>query len=328
MLAYSLDAGAPAGAAIDASSGAFPWTPTEAQGPADYSVTVRVTDDGTPALSAHETLTIHVSEVNEAPVLAAIGDKSVNEGATLSFTASATDADVPANTLTYSLDAGAPAGAAIDGSTGAFSWTPTEAQGPADYSVTVRVSDNGTPTLDAQHFLTIHVGAVNTAPVPPPDALPIVNEGAALSFTASATDADVPANALTYSLDAGAPAGAAIDANSGAFSWTPTEAQGPADYSVTVRVTDDGNPSLSAFETLTIHVGEVNQAPVLAAISNQSLAEGTLLTFTASATDADLPVNTLTYSLDAGAPAGAAIGTSSGVFSWTPSESQGPGDYT
>src|SRR5437773_1567450 len=148
MLAYSLDAGAPAGAAIDASSGAFPWTPTEAQGPADYSVTVRVTDDGTPALSAHETLTIHVSEVNEAPVLAAIGDKSVNEGATLSFTASATDADVPTNTLTYSLDAGAPSGATIGASSGAFSWTPTEAQGPVDFSVTVRVTDNGSPTLN------------------------------------------------------------------------------------------------------------------------------------------------------------------------------------
>ena len=32
--------------------------------------------------------------------------------------------------MTFSLDAGAPAGATINGATGAFSWTPTEAQGP------------------------------------------------------------------------------------------------------------------------------------------------------------------------------------------------------
>src|SRR5206468_376975 len=175
---FLLHAGDRAGGAIDASIGTCSWTPTEAQGPADYSVTVRVTDDGIPALSALETLTIHVSEVNEAPVLAAIGDKSVNEGATLSFTASATDADVPTNTLTYSLDAGAPAGAAIDGSTGTFSWTPTEAQGPADYSVTVPVTDTGRPALDDFETLTIHVGEMNTAPVLAAIGDKSVNEGA------------------------------------------------------------------------------------------------------------------------------------------------------
>src|SRR5262249_55799461 len=37
--------------------------------------------------------------------------------------------------LTYSLDAGAPAGAGIDPDTGAFSWTPTAGQGPATYSI-------------------------------------------------------------------------------------------------------------------------------------------------------------------------------------------------
>ena len=41
-----------------------------------------------------------------APVLAAIGDQTVNEQATLSFTVpAATDQDLPAQTLTYSLDA-------------------------------------------------------------------------------------------------------------------------------------------------------------------------------------------------------------------------------
>src|SRR5262249_34655664 len=63
---------------------------------------------------------------NTPPVLAFIGNKSVNEGASLTFTNTATDADVPAQTLTFSLDAGAPAGAGINPNTGVFSWTPTE----------------------------------------------------------------------------------------------------------------------------------------------------------------------------------------------------------
>ena len=47
-------------------------------------------------------------------------------------------------------------------------------------------------------------------------------------------------NTLTFSLDAASiAAGMSIDADTGVFSWTPTEAQGGV-HSVTVTVTDDG----------------------------------------------------------------------------------------
>jgi hypothetical protein len=90
-----------------------------------------VTDNGVnPAnLSDFETITVTVTEVNAAPVLAAIGNKQVDELVELTFTATATDPDLPANTLTFSLGAGAPTGASIDATTGVFRWTPTEAQG-------------------------------------------------------------------------------------------------------------------------------------------------------------------------------------------------------
>ena len=71
----------------------------------------------------------------------------------LTFTASATDADLPANTLTYSL-VGAPAGASIAPSTGVFTWTPTETQGPATFNFTVRVSD-GNLTHDQPVTVTV-----------------------------------------------------------------------------------------------------------------------------------------------------------------------------
>jgi len=326
-LTFSLDAGAPSGAVINSSTGAFSWTPSEAQGPGSYSVTVRVTDSGTPAMSDTETITITVSEVNEAPVLAAIGNKTIDEGSLLTFTATATDPDIPANTLTFSLDAGAPSGAAITAA-GVFTWTPSEAQGPGSYPVTVRVTDNGSPALNDFETITVTVNEANAAPVLASIGNKSVNEGTLLTFTASATDSDVPANTLTYSLDAGFPAGASIDPTTGVFSWTPTEAQGPNTYSVTVRATDNGSPSKSAFETITITVNEANAAPVLNAISNQTVDEGTLLTVTALATDSDIPANTLTYSLDAGAPSGASINATTGVLNWTPTEAQGPGSYS
>ena len=314
-LTFSLDAGFPVGAAIT-TGGDFTWTPMEAQGPAFYNITVRVSDG---SLEDSETIMVTVGEANQAPVLVAIGNKAVDEGDLLSFIATATDGDMPANTLTYSLDAGYPTGAGITAG-GDFTWTPIEAQGPAFYNITVRVSDG---TADDSETIMITVGEVNQAPVLGAIGNRVVNELTLLTFTATATDADLPANTLTYTLDAGAPTGATITTG-GDFTWTPTEAQGPAFYNITVRVSDG---ALDDSETIMIRVDEVNVAPVLGAIGNRVVDEQAMLTFTATATDADLPANALTYTLDAGAPAGASI-TAGGVFTWTPTEAHGPGNYT
>ena len=117
-----------------------------------------------------------------------------------------------------------------------------------------------------------------------------VAEGAPVAVTASATDADLPAQTLTYSLVT-APMGATIGATTGAFAWTPGEADGPGTHPVTIRVTDSGGAT--AETSFTITVTEGNTAPVLAPISNQSVAEGSPVAVTASATDADLPAQTL-----------------------------------
>jgi hypothetical protein len=103
-----------------------------------------------------EEITVTVSELNQEPVLAAIGDKTVEERSALNFTATATDPDLPVNALTFSLE-GAPIGAAIDPASGAFTWTPTEDQGPGQYTFTVMVCDNGTPVLCDAELITIIV---------------------------------------------------------------------------------------------------------------------------------------------------------------------------
>ena len=62
-----------------------------------------------------------------------------------------------AQTLTYSLTGSVPSGASINPSTGAFSWTPTAAQGGQIYTLTVRVTDNGTPNLFAEQQFNVGV---------------------------------------------------------------------------------------------------------------------------------------------------------------------------
>jgi hypothetical protein len=94
---------------------------------------------------------------NTAPVLAPIGNKFVHQGQTLSFTAGATDADVPSQTLTFGLDGGAPAAAHINGSSGLFTWPTVGVPAPSTNLMTVRVTDNGTPSLDDSELIAVVV---------------------------------------------------------------------------------------------------------------------------------------------------------------------------
>jgi hypothetical protein len=111
----------------------------------------------------------------------------------------------------------------------------------------------------------------------------------------TAADPDL-GQTVEYSLDAGTPAGAAISPTTGAFSWTPTEVQGPGSFPITIRATDNGEPPESAFEVITVTVNEVNVAPVVNPIGNRTTTVGIAVTFTATATDADVPANALTCS--------------------------------
>ena len=299
------------------------------------TVTINLMDDAGTAnggddTSADITFDITVSEVNEAPVLANIPDANVDEMTLLSFTASATDPNVPAQNLTFSLGGTVPAGASIT-STGDFSWTPTEAQGTTgSFTFDVIVTDDGTNpnNLTDSQSITVTVNKVNSAPVLTAIGAHSVDELTALNFSATATDNDDPAQNLSFSLSGTVPAGASIS-STGAFSWTPTEVQGPGVYTFDVIVTDNGsNPAnLSDTETISVTVNAVNTAPVLTAIGDQTINEETNLSFNASASDSDLPAQNLTFSLAGTIPTGATI-NSMGAFSWTPTESQGPGNYT
>jgi hypothetical protein len=309
-LTFSLGVGAPSGASINSTTGVFTWTPTEAQGPGVYTIRIIVSDG---SLQDYEDITVTVNEVNLAPVLDPIGPKSVNEETTLSFTATASDPDLPAQTLTFSLGDGAPSGATIS-SGGAFSWTPTEAQGPGSYVIRIIVSDG---SLQDYEDITVTVNEVNVAPILEPIGNKAVNELTLLTFTATASDADLPAQTLTFSLGAGAPAGASIT-SAGVFTWTPTEVQGPGSYVIRIIVSDGIDQD---YEDITVTVNEVNQPPVLNPIGSKTVSVGNLLQFTVTASDPDLPAQTLFYSAS-NLPPGATFNPTTHVFSWTPTSGQ------
>ncbi|MFO1458695.1 MAG: putative Ig domain-containing protein [Verrucomicrobiota bacterium] len=190
---------------------------------------------------------------NTAPVLASVANQTVDELTPLVVNLTATDTDVPAQTLTYELVSG-PLGMSVSAG-GQLNWTPTEAQGPGVYTVTVSVKDNGVPVKSDTKTFSVTVNDVNSAPVLAGVADRTMDELTPMVLTLSATDTDVPVQTLTYEKVSG-PDGLVVSAG-GQVSWTPTEAQGPGVYTVVVQVKDDGSPVKSDTKSFVVTVNEV-----------------------------------------------------------------------
>ncbi len=93
---------------------------------------------------------------NTPPMLAAITNRTIGVGVTLNVTNSATDNDVPIQTLTYSLLT-APTNATLNASSGVLTWRPLVTQANTTNLFTVKVADNGTPSLSATQSFEVVV---------------------------------------------------------------------------------------------------------------------------------------------------------------------------
>jgi len=191
---------------------------------------------------------------NSPPVLDTIGNKIVDEKTLLSFTATATDPDVPPQTLTFFLGPSAPPSASIT-SGGYFTWTPTEAQGPGVYNINITVSDGIATDYEV---ITVTVNEVNLPPVLNLIGPKTINEGALLQFTITASDPDIPAQTLTFSAS-NLPLGATFNPTTRVFSWTPTSGQAGVYPSVHFEVSDG---HLTDSEDITITVKAPPPSPV------------------------------------------------------------------
>lgn len=152
---FALGTNAPTGATINLTSGLFSWTPTEPQAPSIHTITVRVTDDSIPQQTNETSFTITVNELNLPPELAAVSDRIVHAGTTVTVTNAATDLDLPPNALTFSLLSGPPT-AELNPSTGVFRWQPLSASVGTTNRIIVGVQDDGSPVgsdLQAFHII-------------------------------------------------------------------------------------------------------------------------------------------------------------------------------
>lgn len=226
-------------------------------------------------------------------------DTTAKAGETLEYTYTAEDPEGDA--INFSLGEGTPESAAIDAETGVFSWVAEE----GIFEIEAIVSDG---ELSDTTFATVIVDA-NAAPEftnTLPDTT--IEAGTELEFSFTAEDSD--GDDLSFSLAEGAPEGAAIDAETGEFSWEAIEGE----FNITVEVSDG---ILADTTTAVVTVEEANAPPEFMSVLTDDavINEGELFEFTYEAEDAD--GDELTFSLVEG-PDGTSIDPETGLFTWEP----------
>jgi VCBS repeat-containing protein/parallel beta-helix repeat protein len=332
--------------------------PTDVGGNNIYDVTMRVSDGagGTDT----QAIAVTVSAVNDnTPAITSNGGgatASVNvaENTTAVTTVTATDADLPAQTLTYSISGGADAAKfAVNSSTGALNFVaapnyeaPTDSGANNVYDVIVQVSDG---SLTDTQAIAVTVTNVNEAPSGT-DKTVNSSEDTVLTLTAANfgfTDTnDSPANALQAVKISTLPgagtlmlsgvaliAGQSIsiaDINAGLLQFTPSaNANGSGYASFTFQVQDDGGTANGGIDTdptpntITVDVNPVNDAPTTTPVTLAQIAEDSgarLITQTellANATDVDGPSLTAT-GLAISSGSGSLVDKGDGTWTYTP----------
>ncbi len=269
-----------------------------------YSVTITV-DDGNGANNTDSiTVTINVTNVNEAPTLPSgrviiAVDENTASDTNIGTAFTATDPD-SGDTLTYSLRRGDASSFSIDSSTGQLKTNAAlDFETKSSYSdLVVRATDSG--SLFAARLVTVNVNDINEAPAFASGAS-ISNITATVSTAITsvtlpeATDPDA-GDSITYTLTPALPAGLTFTASSRILAGTPTAVKASTTYTYKAS---DGNLSNSL--TFTIAVSAANTAPVFSegTSTTRSVAEntvsGTNIGTAVGATDADN--DTLTYTL-------------------------------
>lgn len=243
--------------------------------------------------------TLTVDSLNNAPVVAATTAISTPEETAVSINLGPVT-DVDADTATYSIVSsptkGALSGCAVSGGDWICTYTPALNEIGAD-SFTFKSNDG---SVDSNvGTVNITITPVNDAPVLVATQSVSTAEDTAVNFTLNA-GSDVDGDSLTYIIVSG-PAQGTLSCTGGtstACTYTP-----PSDFEGSTTFTykvNDGTVD-SNVATVTVNVSATNDPPVIGADQSVTTPEDTAVNFTLNtATDIDVPVQTLSYKLITG----------------------------
>ncbi len=291
--------------------------PTDANTDNVYEVSIQVDDNN--GFTSDQTILVTVGPVNDiAPVFTSPDTAGVNENEVDVLTLTATDGDLPAQTVVFSI-AGAGADNALFELVGddlKFITAP-DFENPVDqggtpgdniYEVTVLADDqNG---LTTPQTILVEINPVNDlAPVFTSTDMPTVAENVLLVQPLTATDGDLPTQTVTFSIAGAGADNAKFEMVGDELRFlvapdfeNPNDSGGTANdnvYEVTV-LADDGQ-GMTTPQTILVEVTAVNDlAPVFTSATTAMMNENTQSVQTLTATDADLPAQTVTFAIATG----------------------------
>lgn len=268
-----------------------------------YKKTVRINE---------QTSTLYaVGNTNSKPV-ANNQTISLNEDSYKNLVLTATDADT-GDTLTYSIVT-VPAHGSLSGTAPSLTYTPASNYNGSD-SFTFKANDGKADSNVATVYITVN--AVNDAPSAPSGLTGSALDSNRISLSwAASSDVD-NGDVVKYNLYRSS---SLIASAISGTSYTDTGLTANTTYTYQVEAVDNAGAKSAKSSAKSITTPALpNNAPVLAAIGNKTVDEGSLLSFVVSATDSD--GDTLTYSA-APLPSGASFNTTTKTFSWTPGSTQ------
>ncbi|NVO19612.1 MAG: hypothetical protein HXX13_07920, partial [Bacteroidetes bacterium] len=174
-----------------------------------FALVVKVQDNGTGTLSSQGNVTVNLTDVNEAPLIAnqtfSIAENSANGTTVGNIVASDPDAG---QTLTYSIYSGNSSGAfAINSATGALTVansTILNFETNPVFTLVIYVQDNGPGTITSQAIISVNLTNVNESPVIANQTFTVAENSANGTSVGTVVASDPDAGqTLTYSIFSG-----------------------------------------------------------------------------------------------------------------------------
>lgn len=197
-----------------------------------------------------------IAPTNSAPTNITLNNSTIGENQSIGSAVGAfstTDPDA-GNTFTYTLVAGT--GSANNSSftiSGSNLLTAASFDYETQNSFSIRVRSTDQGGLFFEKAFTITITNVNEAPSLTPISDQTTGAGIVLTLTNVANDPELPGQALTFSLLTG-PTNATLGSSSGVLSWRPPVSQANTTNPVSVKVSDNGSPVLSATNNFSVIV--------------------------------------------------------------------------
>ena len=240
----------------------------------DNAVVILATDEA--GATATKSLTISVTNTNDAPTVTSTAVTAVNEDAAYSYTFVAPDMDI-GDSVTLAAPT-LPSWLSFDASTGVLSGTPTNTE-VGDHSVVLTATDQSSAVTT--HAFTVNVNSIPTVANPISDQTATEDIAFSLQFSSDVFQDSDSTGSMTYSVTS---SWLSFDPTTRTFSGTPVNDNvGAQDITVTAS---DGIGSVE--DVFRVTVNNTNDAPRFTSQPIQSVNEDSRYSYFIVVSDEDV----------------------------------------